>query len=306
MYASSQDRWNNLLAMMERAGLNSVQLDVKDESGRIGYKSGVKMAGEIGSGLDMLPIREMLDDLRKRRIYSIARIVIFRDPFLARKRPEYMVRTADGSPLAGGAWVDPYSKDVWDYNVGLAMEAFELGFDEVQFDYIRFPEGNEARSAIYGSKGGDTRHRVDVIADFLSYARSRAGWDRMLSATLFGFMSYAVDDQGIGQRPERMTPFVDYLSPMIYPSHYGPGNYGFDNPNAHPYEVIAASLKEFQPLIESNGCRLRPWLQAFTCGPPPYGRNEIRAQIKAAEDNNINTWLLWDPRVDYRAEEIAP
>ncbi|MCL6611133.1 MAG: polysaccharide deacetylase family protein [Peptococcaceae bacterium] len=305
MYASSPDRWNRLLEMVERAGLNTVQLDVKDESGRIGYDSGVKTAGEIGSDLEMLPIRDMLAGLKKRGIYSIARIVVFRDPVMAAMKPEHMVRKADGTPLAGGVWVDPYSREIWDYNVDLALEAFELGFDEVQFDYIRFPEGSEARSAIYGSKGNDSRHRVDVIAGFLNYARSKAGWERTISATLFGFMSSAADDQGIGQRAERMAPFTDYLSPMVYPSHYGPGNYGFANPNAHPYEVVNRSLKEFQPLVESTGCRLRPWLQAFTWGPPPYGRNEIRAQIKAAEDNSINTWLLWDPRVDYRAEEIS-
>lgn len=306
MYAASGERWNKVLELVNAAGLNSVQLDVKDESGRIGYLSQVEMARGIGSGEDLMPIGDMLKGLRDKGIYSIARIVVFRDPVLAAKKPEYMVRKADGTPLAGGVWVDPYSKDVWDYNVGLAMEAYDLGFDEVQFDYIRFPEGKEAKSAIYGSKGEDPRQRVDVIADFLSYARSRAGWERKLSASIFGFMSYAVDDQGIGQRPERMAPFMDYLSPMVYPSHYGPGNYGFSNPNAHPYEVVSASLKEFKSLIESTGCQLRPWLQAFTWGSPPYGRSEVRAQINATGEGGIDTWLLWDPRVAYSPGEIAP
>ncbi|MCL6479034.1 MAG: polysaccharide deacetylase family protein [Peptococcaceae bacterium] len=306
MYASSTERWHEILELLETAGLNSVQLDVKDESGRIGHCSQVKMAGEIGSSLGILPLKEMLGDLRQRGFYSIARIVVFRDPVLAQKKPEYMVRTAGGAPLGGGVWVDPYAREVWDYNVDLALEAFELGFDEVQFDYNRFPEGSQVKTAIYGGKGGDGRQRVDVIADFLGYARSRLGWERMFSATVFGFMSYASDDQGIGQRSERMAPFLDYLSPMVYPSHYGPGNYGFANPNAHPHEVVDSSLKEFQPLIESTGCRLRPWLQAFTWGPPPYGRNEIQAQIKATGENNINTWLLWDPQVKYKAGELTP
>lgn len=306
MYAASKDRWNNILELIDSARLNTVQLDVKDESGRIGHNSEVKMATEIGSNMGIVPLKERLNDLRERGIYSIARIVVFRDPFLSQKRPEYMVRAADGSPLGGGAWVDPYSMDVWDYNIGLALEAYQLGFDEVQFDYIRFPEGAIAKTAIYGSKGSDGRSRVDVIADFLGAARNAVGWERMLSATVFGFMSYAVDDQGIGQRPERMAPFIDYLSPMSYPSHFGPGNYGFANPNAHPYEIINASLKDFKPLIESTGCKQRPWLQAFTWGQPHYGRHEIRAQIKATEDNNINTWLLWDPAVTYKMDEIVP
>ncbi len=305
--AGSSDGWNEALALLDSAGLNAMQLDVKDESGQVGYTSQVRLAVATGSGLGVLPIKERLQDLKDRGIYSIARIVVFRDPFLAQKRPDLMVRTAGGSPLAAGTWVDPYSKEVQDYNLDLALEAYQLGFDEVQFDYIRFPEDGAAATAVYSCKAeDDTRTRVDVIAGYLSYVRSAITWDRLFSATVFGYMSIAEDDQGIGQRPERMASFVDYLSPMSYPSHYGPGNYGFDNPNAYPYEVIDASLKGFEPLVEPSGCRLRPWLQAFSWSPPPYGRNEIRAQINATEDNNIKTWLLWNEDVSYNPKEIAP
>ncbi len=306
-WAGSQDRWNQVLALIDQAGLNTVQLDIKDESGRIGYASQVQTAVETGAGLGILPVKERLKDLKDRGIYSIGRIVIFRDPFLAEKKPELMVRAADGSPLNRGVWVDPYSKEVRDYNLALAVEAYRLGFDEVQFDYIRFPEGKKARTAIYpGKTRDDDRTRVDVIAGYLEHVRSVITWNRPFSATVFGFMSIAVDDQGIGQRPERMAPFVDYLSPMPYPSHYMTGNYGFTNPNAHPYEVIDASLKEFKALTETTGCRLRPWLQAFTWGSPPYGRSEIRAQINATGDNNIKTWLLWNPGSTYKPEDITP
>lgn len=304
MYASAQERWDNILELVDKKQLNTVQLDVKDESGRIGYLSEVKMAQETGAGRDMLPIRDMLKELKDRHVYSVARIVIFRDPYLAQKKPEYMVRDQKGIPLSGGVWVNPYAKDVWDYNIELAREAYELGFDEVQYDYIRFPEGLAARTANY--KGADGRHRVDVIADFLSNAREQLGWDKILSATVFGFTGYASDDLGIGQRPERMAPFIDYLSPMVYPSHYSNGNYGFTNPNAHPYEVVDGSLKDFQRIIESTGCQIRPWLQYFNMGSPAYGRNEIRAQIKATEDNGINSWLLWNPAVVYKSENIMP
>lgn len=303
-YASSLDRWSKILQLTEHAQLNTVQLDIKDESGRIGYLSEVKMAQEIGSGRDMMPIREMLDQLRDLGIYSVGRIVIFRDPFLAQKKPEYMVRDKNGNPLGGGVWVDTYNKEVWDYNIALAEEAYNLGFDEVQFDYIRFPEGLAARTAIYGA--ADSRDKVDVVADFLSSARNKLGWNRILSATVFGFTGYASDDLGIGQRPEHMAPFIDYLSPMVYPSHYSRGNYGFDNPNAHPYEVVDGSLKDFQELIESTGCGMRPWLQSFTMGYPAYGRNQIRAQIDATEDNGFKTWLLWNPGVYYKVENIVP
>lgn len=303
-WASGRDRWEKVLELTDKTKMNTVQLDIKDESGRIGYLSEVEMARATGAGRDMLPIRDMLKELRERGIYSVGRIVIFRDPFLAQQKPHFMVREQNGTPLMKGVWVDPYNKEIWDYNIDLAREAYELGFDEVQFDYIRFPEGLAARTAIY--RAGDDRHRVDVIAGFLRYARQQLGWDKMLSATVFGFAGFAVDDMGIGQRPERMAPFVDYLSPMVYPSHYSSGNYGVANPNAHPLEVVDGSIKDFLELTETTGCRLRPWLQAFTMGPPPYGRNEISTQIKTTEQNGIDTWLLWNPGCRYKAEDITP
>ncbi|MBO8129545.1 MAG: polysaccharide deacetylase family protein [Peptococcaceae bacterium] len=303
-YASSAERWNKILQLIDKTQLNAVQLDVKDESGRIGYLSQVQLAQEIGAAKDMIPIRETLAGLRDRGIYSIARIVIFRDPVLAKQRPQYMVKTPDGRPLHGGVWVNPYSRDVWDYNIALAKEAYELGFDEVQFDYIRFPEGRSAWTANYVGK--DDRGRVDVIAGFLKYAREQIGWEKPLSVAVFGFIGFAQDDMRIGQRPERMAPYCDYMSPMVYPSHYSRGNYGFANPNAHPYEVVASSLKDFERLLENSGCRLRPWLQAFTLGSPPYGRNEIQAQIRATEDQGKRTWLLWNAGVFYRPEDIVP
>lgn len=303
-YASSRERWQKIISLVENTQLNTIQLDLKDESGYMGYASGVKLAQEIGAAKDILPIREMLADLRDRGIYSVARIVVSRDPVLAKNRPEYMVKTQNGAPLGGGVWVNPRSKDVWKYNVDLAREAYELGFDEVQFDYIRFPEGKAAWSADYGQE--DKRHRVEVITDFIRYAREELGWDKRLSAAVFGFTGYAKDDLKIGQRPERLGPYLDYMSPMVYPSHYSPGNYGYANPNAHPYGVVDKSLEDFERLLETTGCKIRPWLQAFTLGPPRYGREEIRAQIEATEKHGINTWLLWNPGVHYKAENIVP
>ncbi|PKM82740.1 MAG: hypothetical protein CVU89_04365 [Firmicutes bacterium HGW-Firmicutes-14] len=294
-YASSQDRRDEIINLIEKENLNTVQLDVKDESGRIGYLSEVKLAKETGSGRKMVPIREYLTQLKEQDIYTIARIVVFRDPFLARAKPGLRVVKQDGSPVLKGEWVSPYSREVWEYNISLAREAYDLGFDEVQFDYIRFPEN--ARTANYAENDG--RHRVEVISDFLSYARQELGWDKIMSATVFGFTGFAVDDMGIGQRPEQLAPYIDYISPMVYPSHYSKGNYGFPNPNAHPYEVVDGSLKDINSLVESSGCRLRPWLQAFSLGRPPYGKKEIVAQIKSTEDNGINTWLLWSPIVKY-------
>lgn len=295
-YASSKDRWQKILDLINKDRLNAVQVDIKDESGRIGYLSQVKMAREIGSGQKYLNIPNLLAELKARHIYSIARIVIFKDPFLAKKKPQLMVRDKNGNPLAGGVWVDPYAKEVWDYNIDLAQEAYELGFDEVQFDYIRFPEN--ARSARYGAADG--RQRTDVIAGFLSYARQKLGWDKMLSATVFGFTGFAVDDLGIGQRPERFATYLNFISPMVYPSHYSSGDYGFANPNAYPYQVVDGSIKDINRLIESSGCRIRPWLQAFTLGPPVYGKSEVDAQIKATQDNDVDTYLLWNPSVNYK------
>ncbi|QGU00668.1 glycoside hydrolase [Candidatus Syntrophocurvum alkaliphilum] len=302
--ASSQDRWNNYLNLVEETSMNTVQLDLKDESGYMGHTSTVELAQEIRASKNFLPVEELVADLQERGIYSIARIVVFRDPVLASQRPEYMVTRKDGAPLDNGVWVTPRSKDVWDYNIELAKEAYEMGFDEVQFDYIRFPEGNAAWEAEYGSEITGTR--VEVITDFLAYARAELGWDKRLSAAVFGFISFAEDDLKIGQRAEKMGPYLDYMSPMVYPSHYGPGNYGFNNPNAHPYEVIEKSMIEFQELLELTGCELRPWLQAFTMGQPRYGRDEIRAQIEATENQGIDSWLLWHAGSTYHKEQIVP
>ncbi|MTI85533.1 MAG: hypothetical protein FH756_16965 [Firmicutes bacterium] len=303
-YASSQERWQDIISLVENTQLTAVQLDVKDESGRMGYDSNVAMANEIEADNDWLPIRDILADLRDRGIYSVARIVVSRDPVLAQNKREYMVKSQSGTPLGGGVWVNPRSRDVWKYNVDLAKEAYELGFDEVQFDYIRFPEGEAAWSANYGEE--DKRPKVEVITDFFSYAREEIGWNKRLSAAVFGFIGYAKDDLRIGQRPERMGPYLDYMSPMVYPSHYSPGNYGFANPNANPYGMVDKSLADFERLLHPTGCKIRPWLQSFTLGAPRYGREEIQAQIKATEDHGINTWLLWNAGVYYSEDYITP
>ncbi|MEW6572384.1 MAG: putative glycoside hydrolase [Bacillota bacterium] len=301
-WASSQERWRQVIDLVKATGLNTIQLDVKDESGRIGYLSEVQLSRDIGAAQNYLKIRDLLRELRAEGIYSVARIVVIRDPVLAKKRPDLMVRTASGYPLSGGVWVNPCSREVWDYNIALAKEAYALGFDEVQFDYLRFPEGTNAWTSVYPGMGN--RHRTDVITGFVRYAREQIGWEKWLSVAVFGFMGYAKDDQKIGQRPERLAPFLDFLSPMAYPSHYSPGNYGFSNPNAHPYEVVDGTLSDFEKLIDTSGCRLRPWLQAFTLGPPPFGPAEIKAQMKATVKHGIQTWLLWNPCVIYRPEAL--
>lgn len=302
MWASSPARWNQIVDLVQTSGLNAIELDIKDESGHIGYLSEVPLSREIGSTHNYLPIREMLKGLRDKGIYSIGRCVVLRDPVLARARPDFMVRTRDGRPLAGGVWVNPCSREVWDYNIALAKEAYALGFDEVQFDYLRFPEGKEAWTSIYPGMGN--RHRTDVITEFVRTAREELGWEKWLSVAVFGFIGFAKDDLLIGQRPERLAPFLDFLSPMAYPSHYSPGNYGFANPNAHPAEVVDGTLADFERLIDTSGCRLRPWLQAFTLGPPPYGPAEIKAQTRTVHQRGINTWLLWNPAVVYKREAL--
>ncbi|MEW6182032.1 MAG: putative glycoside hydrolase [Bacillota bacterium] len=302
IWASSRTRWEGIIDLIKKSGYNAVELDIKDEDGSIGYLSNVPLSREIGAAHDYLPIKDMLKELKDQGIYSIGRCVVMKDPTLAKKRPEYMVRTASGYPLAGGLWVNPCSQAVQDYNIALAKEAYELGFDEVQFDYIRFPEGQGVKTVSYPGMGN--QERTDVIAGFLNHARREIGWDKWLSAAIFGFMGYAKDDQRIGQRPERLAPFLDFMSPMAYPSHYSPGNYGFSNPNAHPAEVVNGTLADFEKLIDTSGCRLRPWLQAFTMGSPPYGTAEIKAQTRVTEKRDIHTWLLWNAGCVYHQDAM--
>ncbi|MBP2018509.1 hypothetical protein J2Z79_001924 [Symbiobacterium terraclitae] len=289
-----------ILGLIDRTELNALVVDVKDDSGRVTIATDEATAVAAGAVVPFLPDpRAFTDGLHARGIYAIARIVVFKDPIVAPAHPDWAVHHASGGiwrDWNGVAWLNPYSREAWDYVIRVARAAAEAGFDEIQFDYVRFPTDGDLSATRY--PGADGRPYEQVVADFLAHARAElAPLGVLVSADVFGLVTSARDDMGIGQRLEESAGAVDYLSPMLYPSHYERGNLGLPNPNAMPYETVFRSLEDARERIAAAGLSertaVRPWLQDFSLGHT-YGPAEVRAQIQATYDAGYSSWLLWN------------
>lgn len=308
--AGSPAKLPKLIDIANRTEINSFVVDVK-EGGEVSYQSSVQLANEIGASQTYVrDIRRLLARLRENNIYPIARIVVFKDPVLANARPEYAVKNADGSiwlDNKGKAWVDSYNREVWDYNIALAREAVELGFSEVQWDYVRFPDAPRSylSRAVWPAQHG--RSKSDAIREFLLYAREQLkDLEVPITADVFGLTVTTTGDMGIGQQWEKMVDAVDVILPMVYPSHFIPGNYGLSNPNAAPYRTIRRSMEDAIKRSSSvpKAATIRPWLQDFTLGPPRYGPAHVRAQIEAVHDAGLTEWVLWHPGSNYTIDAL--
>ncbi|BDG62110.1 putative glycoside hydrolase [Caldinitratiruptor microaerophilus] len=309
--ASSAQRLGELLALVDRTELNGMVIDVKSDWGTLTYRSDVPLAIEAGAGKGPIAdLRALVTRLKEHDVYAIGRVVTFKDNYLPRHRPDLAVQRAGGGlwqDRKGMTWLNPYKKEAWEYVINVAKEVAAAGFDEIQFDYVRFPTDGDVSQIVY--PGRDGRRREQVIADFLTYAREQLEplgvW---VSADIFGIMTMATDDQGIGQLLEEVARGPHILSPMVYPSHYGPGNYGFANPNAHPYETVYRALQDAHRRLGEKfpDLIIRPWLQDFTLGQPPYGAREVRAQIRATYDSGIQEWLLWNAANVYTEAALGP
>jgi hypothetical protein len=305
--AGSERRVGELLDYAARNRINTFVVDLKDASGFVSHPTSVPEARRIGADRE-LRIRDpggLLARFRGAGIYPIARIVVFQDPVLARGRPEWTVLGPDGTPWVDGRgdrWVNPWSRPVWDYNVALAREAAALGFPEVQWDYVRFPDRPASELASARFPGADGRPRTEAVRGFLVYARGAlADLPIRVTADVFGVSATARHDVGVGQVWESFIDVVDAALPMIYPSHWARGTFGFENPNAHPYAVVERSLSaaiERSRAVEGAG-EIVPWLQAFTLGSPPYGAHEIREQIRGVHAVGLADWILWNPGSRY-------
>ena len=310
--AGSPRKIAKLIDVADKTEVNAFVIDVK-EAGEVSYKSKVKLANDVGATREYIRnISRLLDTLRAHNIYPIARIVVFKDPVLAEARPDMAVKNKDGTVWKdnkGKAWVDTYNKAVWDYNIDLAREAINLGFSEVQWDYIRFtdaPMSYRAR-AVYPAAAGRTRQAA--VREFMLYSRQKlADLNVPVTADVFGLTVTTKGDMGIGQEWEQMIDAVDVILPMVYPSHYIPGNYGLSAPNAYPYRVIYRSMQDAIARSKpfSKPAIIRPWLQAFTLGPPKYGPAHVRAQIQAVYDVGLKEWVLWSPGSNYDVAALAP
>jgi hypothetical protein len=233
-------------------------------------------------------------------------MVVFKDSVAARLNPEWTIRRPDGSAWRdrkGLAWVNPYHKDLWEYNIGVAEELVKLGFGEIQWDYIRFPEPYASLPKQIFPGAGD-KGKPQALAEFLDLAKKRLNALGVRStADIFGLVTTVRGPLEIGQHWERVAPVTDVLLPMVYPSHYPRGSFGIERPNAEPYKIIKIAIDSARVRNEKLGIttpeHVRPWIQAFTLGAPPYGAEEVRQQKKAIYDAGYKGWILWSPGSRY-------
>ncbi len=291
---------------LERDGLTALELDVKDENGEIGFvPSTVPLAKSVGAARDYYSPRDVARRAHERGIYLIGRIVVFEDPVLSRARPDLAVRRSDGSvwrDAAGLGWVNPYDKRVWKYNVDLATAAVRAGFDEVMFDYVRFPSDGDVSRAVF--RNDAALRKGEAIPTFLRYARSRLDpYDARISAAVFGLS--AARDLGIGQLPRRMAPYLDTVYAMTYPSLFGKGELGLEDPSTAPGATVARALRKFELALRGEDTLLVPWVQDFSF-TVPYGIDEIRAQIDAARLSGAKGYMLWNAEGVYTDGALAP
>lgn len=288
--------------LLEETELNTVVIAIKEYQGEV-YIPGVPLAHQYKLYVNAIAdIQEYLAELKKNGIYTIARIVCFKDNALARKRPELAVKRADGSLWTdhrGVAWADPYHKEAWEYNLSVATQAVALGFEEIQFDYIRFPSDGDTKQCRYSFAQHNASSAVKNLENFLQTANQRLKpLGVNISIDIFGLTPSVTHDMGIGQKIVELTQWVDYVSPMVYPSHYAKGEYGILDPNREPYKVVYRTMSDAKKKLGEKISRLRPYLQDFSLGYK-YGAREVRAQIQACEENGVMEWLLWDPNCQY-------
>jgi len=320
--AGNKKYMEKLVNLINTTELNAVVIDVK-EDGRVNYPSEIKTVKDIGAHQRLYDVDEVLKLLHDNGIYVIGRIVCFRDNYLAQKRADLAVKRKDGSIWRENgsiAWTNPYNREVWKYNIDIAKEAVEKGFDEIQFDYVRFPTVSD-KEVNYGEK---TPPKADAVSDFLKEAAveiNRLGVP--VSADIFAIVCETPGDwEGIGQVLERVGMDIDCISPMIYPSHYANASHGmmgngvgqsingvlFKAPDLKPYEVVYNVLlktKERISKVDGYRAKVRPYLQDFTASYLPkgyyqtYGPKQVRQQIKAVYEAGYEEWILWDAANTY-------
>jgi hypothetical protein len=309
--AGSTRKLANLIEVANRTEINTFVIDVK-EGGEISYRSRVPLAREIAADQPHIrDIRAVLRQLHENGIYTIARIVVFRDAVLANARPDLAVRHVNGGEWIdsyGHRWVDSYNRDVWDYNIAIAREALELGFSEIQWDYVRFPDVPRALMRQAHWPAANERSKAAGIREFLLYSRAQLEtYGAPVTADVFGLTVSARDDMGIGQLWEKMLDATDVLLPMVYPSHFARGSYGIAQPNAEPFEVVHRAMQHAvrRSAGTQNAATIRPWLQDFTLGAPRYGPEHVRAQIAAVYAAGLEEWVLWHPGSNYTVAALA-
>ena len=290
--------------------VNAVVIPLKETDGHV-YIPGVAKASEVNSYRPAIPDpAALLKDLKAQNLRAIARIVVFKDNYLPKKHPEWAVRRPDGRLWLnqnGIAWVDPYQRPIWDYNLQLAVRAAELGFDEIQFDYLRFPSDGNTKLCRYSNPHHTSASAIENLREFLDLARKRLAHTKVpVSIAVFGMTTTAKDDMGIGQEISKFAPMVEFISPMMYPSHYARGEYGLSSPNREPYKIIFRGLRDAKARLKQHAPKLRPYLQDFSIYGVRYGPSQVRAQILAAHLQGVESWILWNPSNRYTWDTLTP
>jgi hypothetical protein len=305
--AGSPEIVNGLIDLIEQTELNAIVIDIKE--GYVWYDTRVQFFHDAGAVLPTYDPRPLIQELHDRGIYVIARQVIFNDPIVAENRPDLAIKTDDGETWRGwmgDAWVNPFNRELWQPNIDLAVEAAELGFDEIQYDYIRFPSDGDLRVADFGPNYTEDG-RVAAIVEFLRASRAALEpTGAMLAVDIFGIVAIYGDDQGIGQRLVDIAPEVDYVCPMIYPSHFNASSIDVGGePNDYPYETITLSLALAKQKMPGMERKLRPWLQDFDQPPfRDYTPEDVWAQIRASEEQGASGWMLWNAANVYTEEAL--
>ena len=300
--SQSRKRMAKLIAAADSTEINAFVIDMKDEFG-LNYKTqNPVFAKNAGTASVVTNIAAMLDTLKAHNILPIARIVVFKDSVTARVHPEWTIRRKDGSiwrDKQGLAWVNPYHRALWDYNIGLAEELVKMGFKEIQFDYIRFPEPYPSLPQQVFPEANNVP-KPDALASYLKEAKARLNKLGVRStADIFGLVTTVGGALEVGQHWEKLSPNVDVMLPMVYPSHYPRGSLGVAHPNGQPYDIILKAITRARERDKKLGIQepehVRPWLQAFTLGKPEYGAAQLEAQKKAVYDSGYDGWVLWNP-----------
>ncbi|CAM4357556.1 putative glycoside hydrolase [Paenibacillus phoenicis] len=306
-YSAGGSRMDQLVDLVDQTELNAMVIDIKDDLGYITYKTDNSDLIKWGKPQPFIrDIDALMARLQKHDIYPIARIVVFKDTILAKKHPELSFRHKDGSVWSNGkgdSFVNPYNKEVWDYNIEIAKEAAKLGFKEIQFDYVRFPEGFEKRadSLIYTK---NEMSRVDAVSSFVKYAKEQLEpLGVRVSVDIFGYAASVPAAEGIGQDFVKISDNVDVISPMIYPSHYTTGWFNAKDPDKAPYQTIKGAVQDTQTKLAELGEKqpiIRPWIQDFTASwlgsghYIKYGKHEVEEQIRALKEMKVDEFLLWN------------
>lgn len=338
--AGNQKKINEIINLAEITELNGVIIDIKDYAGKIFFETDSQLIKDLNSTEIRIPnFKDLIKKLHEKNIYVSARIAVFQDVWLAEHRSDLAVKNNQTNKIwrdrKNLAWVDPASKEVWDYNLEIAKQAIKIGVDEVNFDYIRFPSDGNLELMSYPFYNAKEKTKAEQIRQFFEYLHENLKDEPVkLSADLFGLAAINTDDLGIGQVLEYALPYFDYVSPMVYPSHYASGFLGYKNPALYPYEVIDYSMEKAQnrisklnlilnptdtassssstmPYIKTDRlpkntrlAQLRPWLQVFDLGAV-YTPEMIRRQIQAANDNQIKAgWYLWNPSNIYNPKAL--